>query len=78
MQTNFETIKIKSIKGVCVARLEDLILSGECKLGERLPAERDFAVQIGVSRPVLHEALVDLDSKGLVQINPRRGVFVSD
>jgi GntR family transcriptional regulator, transcriptional repressor for pyruvate dehydrogenase complex len=78
MQTNFETIKIKSIKEVCVARLEDLILSGELKIGERLPSERDFALQIGVSRPVLHEALVDLDSKGLVQIIPRRGVFVSD
>jgi DNA-binding FadR family transcriptional regulator len=35
-------------------------------------------VRIGVSRPVLHAALVDLDSKGLVQIIPRRGVFVSD
>ncbi len=35
-------------------------------------------MKIGVSRPVLHEALVDLDLKGLVQIVPRRGVFVSD
>ena len=78
MQTNFEAIKIKSIKDVCVDRLEDLILSGELKIGERLPSEQDFALQIRVSRPVLHEALVDLDSKGLVQIIPQRGVIVSD
>jgi GntR family transcriptional regulator, transcriptional repressor for pyruvate dehydrogenase complex len=78
MQTNFEPIKIQSLKDTCVARLEELILSGELKIGERLPSERDFAVRIGVSRPVLHEALVDLDAKGLVHIVPRRGVYVSD
>ncbi|HEY5271319.1 MAG TPA: FadR/GntR family transcriptional regulator, partial [Anaerolineales bacterium] len=54
------------------------ILSGELRIGEHLPSERDFAARIGVSRPVLHEALVDLDAKGLVQIVARRGAFVSD
>jgi GntR family transcriptional regulator, transcriptional repressor for pyruvate dehydrogenase complex len=78
MQTNFEPIKIQSLKDACVTRLEELILSGELKIGERLASERDFAVRIGVSRPVLHEALVDLGAKGLVHIVPRRGVYVSD
>jgi len=78
MQNNIEPIKIQSLKDVCITRLEELILSGELKIGERLPSERDFAARIGVSRPVLHEALVDLDAKGLVQIIPRRGVYVSD
>jgi len=78
MQQSFEPLKIQSLKEACIARLEGLILSGELKIGERLPAERDFAARLGVSRPVLHEALVDLDAKGLVEIVPRRGVFVSD
>lgn len=78
MQNNIEPIKIISIKDACIDRLEGLILSGELKIGERLPSERDFALRIGVSRPVLHEALVDLDAKGLVHIIPRRGVYVSD
>jgi GntR family transcriptional regulator, transcriptional repressor for pyruvate dehydrogenase complex len=78
LQNNIEPIKFQSLKAACVARLEELILSGELKIGERLPSERDFATRIGVSRPVLHEALVDLDTKGLVQIIPRRGTFVSD
>ena len=78
MQTVFEPLKTQSLKDACVSRLEQLILSGELKIGEQLPSERDFALRIGVSRPVLHAALVDLDSKGLVQIQPRRGVFVSD
>jgi DNA-binding FadR family transcriptional regulator len=77
MQT-FAPLKVQSLKEACVARLEQLILSGELQIGERLPSERDFAAQIGVSRPVLHEALVDLDTKGLVKIEPRRGAFVCD
>ena len=78
MQFAFEPLKIQSLKDACINRLEQLILSGELKIGEQLPSERDFALRIGVSRPVLHAALVDLDSKGLVQIIPRRGVFVND
>jgi DNA-binding FadR family transcriptional regulator len=78
MRSTIELIKIKSIKDTCVERLEELILSGELSIGERLPSERNFAFQMGVSRPVLHEALVDLDAKGLVQIIPRRGVYVCD
>ena len=78
MQQSLEPLKIQSLKEACAARLEGLILSGELKIGERLPSERDFAARLGVSRPVLHEALVDLDAKGLVEIVPRRGVFVSD
>jgi GntR family transcriptional regulator, transcriptional repressor for pyruvate dehydrogenase complex len=78
LQNNIEPIKFQSLKAACVARLEELILSGELRIGDRLPSEREFATRIGISRPVLHEALVDLDTKGLVQIIPRRGTFVSD
>lgn len=78
MNPNFEPLQVTSLKEACVTRLEGLILSGELKAGERLPSERDFASRLGVSRPVLHEALVDLASKGLVTIHPRRGVLVND
>ncbi|MEZ0395608.1 MAG: FadR/GntR family transcriptional regulator [Anaerolineales bacterium] len=73
-----EPLRVPSLKEACIQRLEELILSGELKIGERLPPEREFAARLGVSRPVLHEALVDLDAKGLVRIVPRRGVFVND
>jgi DNA-binding FadR family transcriptional regulator len=73
-----EPLAVKSLKEVCIARLESLILSGQLQIGERLPSERDLAVKLGVSRPVLHEAIVDLSNKGLVNIQPRRGVYISD
>jgi DNA-binding FadR family transcriptional regulator len=78
MTLPIEPLQVNSLKSACVARLEGLILSGELKVGERLPAERDLAARLGVSRPVLHEALVDLAAKGLVTINPRRGVVIND
>ena len=78
MTLPIEPLQVNSLKSACVARLEELILSGELKVGERLPAERDLAARLGVSRPVLHEALVDLSAKGLVTINPRRGVVIND
>ena len=71
-------LQVNSLKAACVARLEELILSGEINPGEHLPAERDLAARLGVSRPVLHEALVDLAAKGLVTIHPRRGVVIND
>jgi DNA-binding FadR family transcriptional regulator len=75
---DLEPLKVRSLKEECVSRLEKLILSGQLQIGQRLPSERDLAQTLGVSRPVLHEAVVDLASKGLVTISPRRGVFVND
>lgn len=78
MNLPLKPLQVESLKEACVKQLEELILSGELKAGERLPSERDFALRLGVSRPVLHEALVDLSAKGLVSIQPRRGVVVND
>lgn len=78
MNLPIQPLQVESLKDACISRLEQLILSGDLKAGEHLPAERDLALKLGVSRPVLHEALVDLAAKGLVTIQPRRGVVVND
>lgn len=78
MNPALEPLKVLSLKEACIHRLEELILSGELQIGQRLPSERDLAARLQVSRPVLHQALVDLDAKGLVSILPRRGVVVND
>ncbi len=71
-------IRKESLKDVFVTRFEDLILSGKLSIGERLPSERELALRLGVSRPVVHEGLLDLVSKGLVSMRPRVGTVVSD
>jgi DNA-binding FadR family transcriptional regulator len=54
----------------------DKLLSGELKAGDRLLAERELALALGVSRPVLREALRSLAMLGLLDIRHGRGAFV--
>jgi DNA-binding FadR family transcriptional regulator len=54
----------------------DQLLSGALKAGDRLLAERELALALGVSRPVLREALRSLAMLGLLDIQHGRGAFV--
>ncbi len=78
MQEILKPIRQESLRDMVVARIEELILSGKISIGEKLPPERDLALLLGVSRPVVHEGLVDLVSKGLVTMKPRFGSYVND
>ncbi len=73
-----EPIQSDSLRDIFIQKFEKLIFSGYFKIGEKLPAERDLARKMGVSRPVVHEGLVNLVSKGLVTMTPRRGSVIND
>lgn len=53
-----------------------LIAAGEFQSGDRLPPERELARKLGVSRPVLREALVTLEIAGAVEVRGGAGCFV--
>ncbi|MBG9389827.1 FadR/GntR family transcriptional regulator [Caenimonas aquaedulcis] len=57
-------------------QLRKLMTSGEFKPGSRLPAERDLAKQLGVSRPSVREALIALEVEGWVEVRTGSGVYV--
>ncbi len=78
MQELLKPLKTESLKDVFVSRFEELILSGKLSIGQKLPSERELAMQMNVSRPVVHEGLVDLASKGLISLKPRIGAVVND
>jgi GntR family transcriptional repressor for pyruvate dehydrogenase complex len=78
MQELLTPIRAESLTDVFIRRFEDLILSGKFPIGQKLPSERELALQLGVSRPVVHEGLVDLAAKGLVSMVPRVGTMVND
>lgn len=68
--------KVKIYKDI-VEQLKKFILSGHLKEGYRLPTEREFASQFGVSRVSVRQALTVLYEMGLVEGRPGGGTFVS-
>lgn len=59
-----------------VHHLQQAIESGVYPVGDRLPSERELAEELRVSRPVIREAIIVLESRGLVQTRHGAGVFV--
>ena len=57
-------------------QLRGLISAGEFDAGTRLPAERDLAKQLGVSRPSVREALIALEVEGWVEVRTGSGIYV--
>jgi DNA-binding FadR family transcriptional regulator len=59
-----------------VQAIEDQILDGRLRVGTRLPPEREFAESLGVSRPVVREAVRTLVTKGLLETRQGIGTTV--
>jgi GntR family transcriptional repressor for pyruvate dehydrogenase complex len=57
-------------------RVRLLIQDGDYVPGARLPAERELAQQLGVSRPSLREALIALEIEGAIEIRMGSGIYV--
>ncbi|MCD8568615.1 MAG: FadR family transcriptional regulator [Geovibrio sp.] len=72
----FHKIKPKRVSDEIYRQLKDLVLSGELKPGEKLPSERELAVQMGVSRPTLREALQKLEAHGFLKQIQGDGTYV--
>lgn len=58
-------------------QIAGLITAGEFAPGSRLPAERELAVKLGVSRASVREAIISLEIGGLVEVRVGTGIFVT-
>ena len=72
----FSKVKQERLSDAIVRQLENLILEGVLRPGERLPPERELAAQLQVSRPSVREALQRLEAAGLVETRHGGGTFV--
>src|SRR5207249_8223342 len=61
-----------------VAHIRHLIERGRLRPGDRLPAERDLATQIGVSRPTVRVGLHALAAMGVVRSRHGSGTYIPD
>lgn len=74
----FKQIKTPSLKDVFVNEIETMILSGELKIGEKLPSERELSEKMNVSRTVINNGISELAQKGFLNVEARSGVYVKD
>jgi GntR family transcriptional repressor for pyruvate dehydrogenase complex len=63
---------------IVVQHVRGLIERGELRPGDRLPPERELAVQLGVSRPSVRAGLRSLAAIGVLQTRHGAGTFITD
>lgn len=73
-----QTVEPQRLYRQIAEQVRALIARGEFGPGSRLPAERDLARQLGVSRPSVREALIALEVEGWVEVRTGSGVYVQD
>ena len=69
----------KTLVPQSVAReIQTMIQAGQLKPGEKIPSQREFSQKFGISRASLREALLTLETLGLLKTEAGRGTFVTD
>lgn len=74
----YTKLNLPRIPDAIAHQLETRILEGSLKPGDRLPAERELALELGVSRPSLREAIKKLVSRDLLVSRHGGGTYVTD
>jgi DNA-binding FadR family transcriptional regulator len=73
----FQAIETQRLYQRVADQIGGLIRNGEFTAGQRLPPERDLARSLGVSRPVVREAMIALEIQGMVEVRTGSGTFVT-
>jgi GntR family transcriptional regulator, transcriptional repressor for pyruvate dehydrogenase complex len=72
----FSAVRPSKIPDILYKQLVSLITKGHIKPGERLPSERDLALELGVSRQSIREAVFRAKAAGLIEVRQGGGSFV--
>lgn len=72
------SVKKSRLSDEIAKQIEKAIQEGRFLSGEQLPPERALSEELGVSRPVLREALHMLEMQGLLEIRHGDGTYVKD
>ena len=67
-----------SVRESFVRKLENKIISGQLKPGDKLPPAKELCTLMGVSLTIVNAGMSELANKGFIEIVPRRGSYVAD
>lgn len=73
----YKAVRASRLYEQIVQQIEESIRESKLKPGDQLPAERELALEFGVSRTAVREAVKTLCEKGLVEAYSGRGTFVT-
>ena len=73
----FSAVESRRLYRQVADQMRGLIERGELAPGSRLPAERELAQKLGVSRPTVREALIVLEVEGFIDIRMGSGIYVT-
>ncbi|MBB3930431.1 GntR family transcriptional repressor for pyruvate dehydrogenase complex [Kaistia hirudinis] len=73
----FQPVASRAAADDVARQIEHLVLEGVLHPGDRLPGERELSAQLGVSRPILREALKALEANGLIESRHGGGTYVA-
>lgn len=76
-QADFGIIEQQTLPDKIADRILSMIQKRQLKPGDRLPPERELAKMMGVSRPVLREALRALSMMKVVENRRRAGTYIT-
>ncbi|MFN8678715.1 MAG: FadR/GntR family transcriptional regulator [Thermomicrobiales bacterium] len=72
-----EPVAKQSLSQAVMQSLVTFIKTGPLQPGDALPNQHELARQLGVSRPVLREAMQVLAARGVLTIKPGSGCYIS-
>ena len=73
----FEAVLRNNKHEIVAAALEQSILGGELKVGDKLPSEQNLASQFDVSRNIVREALREVRARGLIEVRNGTGSYIT-
>lgn len=74
----FTPVKNKKIYQLIVEQIQQMIMDGELKAGDKLPGERVLAEQFDASRSSIREAIRSLEILGILESRQGEGNFIRD
>ena len=70
----FKAINTLSIKELFISQIEEMILSGELKPGDKLPTERELADEMNISKTIVHDGIRELARIGFLQEDMKKAL----